>query len=1047
MRNLVQAEFESQRNWRRLHKVLLGSVSAVAVGTLIGPALAQDNSSQPVETVVVTGIRASLQSAQSIKQNSNQIVDAITAVDIGALPDRNVADALQRVPGVTLQRTDQNRDPVRYGGTGNGVYIRGLAWVESLVNGRDEFSASNGRSLSFADVSADLLSGVNVYKNPDAKMIEGGIGGTVDLKTRKPFDQDGELMALSGDYTYADLSQKGTPSINALYSNRWNTHIGEIGALISADYQKQENYTNGISLSHFDCVSSAGGVPTSTYGSTACTAIPAANRRYIPNYFDWRQIDWQQQRLAFDGSVQWRPSDKWEFTAEGFYSKADPHDTEYSLPFNVIQDPTSAQTHYTYDANGVWTGGTITNAQTGGIDTRIGQHHDSNADFSLNAKFDPSENWTFSADVQYVESRATNYSMTGYSDLGNPNDGQTPGVPGEVLTMNVGGSAIASGSVSDPAAMKQAANYYYAAAMDHLENNFAHSWAYRADGTYTFDDEGGWLKSVDFGFRGENKQAVTRQTGYNWSILSHQSWGGGPPVFLTGTGFDAAHQNAGLPSQVGLHNFGSFLGGTAPSAWFLNASLLNQGTAHAYSYLKDTESNGWGWVPYASQQASCAGQVDYKCEAIYTGFTPEGDNVSAGVNNQREDTYAGYLMVNFAHSSFLGINDPIDGNIGVRVVQTQDQTSAGKMVLPTFTTICPSASAPAGTSCTDFNTALAFSQTGTTTITNPAPPPTTITVPIYGGTVPLAPASNTYTDILPSMNVRVHLTDELQARFAFSQSVVRPDFSYTQNYDTLGFGFGQSGTSAEGTFDPVTTGRTGTGGNPNVKPMHANNYDVSLEWYFAPTGSLTFALFHKDISDYFMTGAVPVALTHNGITETFQVTTTVNGGKGKVEGFELGYQQFFDSLPGIWGGFGFSGNYTKIYNSGGVNPTVNLFETVEIGNAQAPLPMEGMSPDSYNLQLLYEKFGISGRLAYNWRSRFLLTSSAANVNQPVWSENYGQLDGSIFYTFMTHYKIGIEATNLLHSTTILDVGYANFHPRYDWIDEDRKISLVFRANW
>ena len=206
-------------------------------------------------------------------------------------------------------------------------------------------------------------------------------------------------------------------------------------------------------------------------------------------------------------------------------------------------------------------------------------------------------------------------------------------------------------------------------------------------------------------------------------------------------------------------------------------------------------------------------------------------------------------------------------------------------------------------------------------------------------------------------------------------------------------------------------------------------------------------MFHKDLSNYFMTGTVPVAFTHNGVTQTFAVTEYVNGGKGKVEGFEFGYQQFYDSLPGAWGGLGFAANYTKIYNSGGANPTVNLFESAQLNNANIPLPLEGMSPDSYNLQLMYEKYGISGRLAYNWRSRFLLTTSAANVKQPVWSENYGQLDGSVFYSFMGHYKIGIQATNLMKQTTILDVGYSDFHPRYDWIETDRKISIILRANW
>ncbi len=222
-----------------IHCAMLGTASVLAMGAfaLSTPAFGQAapgttaQSAAPIETVVVTGIRASLKSAQAIKKNATQIVNSISPVDINALPDRNVAEALQRVPGVTLQRTDANRDPVRYGGTGNTVFVRGLAWVQSLTNGRDTFSALNGRTLSWADVSASLLGGVDVYKNPNATMIEGGVGGVVDLKTRKPFDQDGRLIAASADYTEGDLINKGTPSASALFSDRWNTHLGEIGFL------------------------------------------------------------------------------------------------------------------------------------------------------------------------------------------------------------------------------------------------------------------------------------------------------------------------------------------------------------------------------------------------------------------------------------------------------------------------------------------------------------------------------------------------------------------------------------------------------------------------------------------------------------------------------------------------------------------------------------------------------------------------------------------------------------------------------------------------
>src|SRR5262249_17993743 len=155
----------------------------------------------------------------------------------------------------------------------------------------------------------------------------------VNLKTRKPFDSEGLLIAGSADYTYSDLVEKGTGSYNALISDRWQTPIGEMGLLLSVDYQDQTNRTNGISTSHYDCVdavtgslvNNSAGVPLE--GSPQCAAASASDGvRYIPNFIGWRQIDWEQKRLAFDGSFQWRPTDHWEFTAEVFYSKATPHD-------------------------------------------------------------------------------------------------------------------------------------------------------------------------------------------------------------------------------------------------------------------------------------------------------------------------------------------------------------------------------------------------------------------------------------------------------------------------------------------------------------------------------------------------------------------------------------------------------------------------------------------------------------------------------------------------------------------------------------------------
>ncbi|HNG61112.1 MAG TPA: TonB-dependent receptor plug domain-containing protein, partial [Cellvibrionaceae bacterium] len=137
------------------------------------------------EEIVVTGMRESLNSAQDIKKSADTFVDAISAKDIGALPDKSVTEALQRVPGVTVSKYAAPVDPDHFSAEGSGVVIRGLGQTRSEFNGRDTFTANSGSGLSFQDVSPELMGAVKVYKNQTADMIEGGISGTVNLNTRK----------------------------------------------------------------------------------------------------------------------------------------------------------------------------------------------------------------------------------------------------------------------------------------------------------------------------------------------------------------------------------------------------------------------------------------------------------------------------------------------------------------------------------------------------------------------------------------------------------------------------------------------------------------------------------------------------------------------------------------------------------------------------------------------------------------------------------------------------------------------------------------------
>src|SRR5688572_4258299 len=231
--------------------------SLVAIGCLLasGTAQAQDEpaaTSDDENLIIVTGIRASLANAQEIKRNADTVVDAITAQDIGALPDRSVTEALQRVAGISINRFAGSNDPDHFSVEGSGVVIRGLNFVRSEFNGRTAFAAGvNGQALNFADVPSELLGSVIVSKNSTADMIEGGLAGTVNLNTRKPFDNNGFHAAFGIEANYGDMRQEWTPTLSGLLSNSWDTDFGKFGLLASASYSEIKSRADGLQVANY----------------------------------------------------------------------------------------------------------------------------------------------------------------------------------------------------------------------------------------------------------------------------------------------------------------------------------------------------------------------------------------------------------------------------------------------------------------------------------------------------------------------------------------------------------------------------------------------------------------------------------------------------------------------------------------------------------------------------------------------------------------------------------------------------------------------------
>lgn len=197
------------------------TVQAALCVTLLAPALA---AAQGTQQVIVLGTRASLESALERKRESDDIVDAIIAQEINRLPDISVADAVQRITGVQITR-DRGEASV--------VAVRGLVQIETTLNGREIFTAGFGRALDYADLPSEMLAGIDIYKSSQAPRIEGGLGGTVDLRTRRPFDFRAPTLALSARLQHGDLVDRSEGQFSLLFGRRMAVGTGEAAVLVN----------------------------------------------------------------------------------------------------------------------------------------------------------------------------------------------------------------------------------------------------------------------------------------------------------------------------------------------------------------------------------------------------------------------------------------------------------------------------------------------------------------------------------------------------------------------------------------------------------------------------------------------------------------------------------------------------------------------------------------------------------------------------------------------------------------------------------------------
>ncbi|WP_020207669.1 TonB-dependent receptor [Gilvimarinus chinensis] len=1083
------------------------------------------NQEMLLEEVVVKGMRQSLETAQDIKRNAATVVDSITAKDLGSFPDKSVAEALQRVAGITVNRFAASDDTAHFSAEPSGVVVRGLNQVRTEFNGRDSFSANSSRGLSWGDVSPELMSGVDTYKNQMAELIEGGIAGTVNMRTRVPFDQDGEMVAVTVNANYGTLSEEVTPEVSGLYSNRWETSVGEFGFLGNVAYSEVVTQTEGMQLYRMNRF-------RDVYGDDTL--------RYIPATVNFRENVYNRDRLGTALAFQYQnPSETVVLTTQYNRSEYDnaweeyvvgiaPADLSYEQsvyyevpPFegdardNTRPQPAPGTDDFIFDDQGLFQSGTFntgvgwwggsseeaksfaTNAAgqplvvpcydnadngwdgngcsptTRGVDTtaetRSNNNENVTEDFSLNMKWSITDSIRSNFDVQYVQSEVNNYDISmNFATYSNAELDLSGGHPSLTLhePTNVN---MSQGLWANPN------NYRTHFIMDHLEESEGEQLAAKAD--FEFDIDNGWLESIKTGVRWAERDQQVRWSGYNWQNVAN-TWTADQAPYYNLDQHEPANGVGAQPGFTGypedyyeVREFGtsSYHDISQNQFVFANMDLLQdrERMANAFGASSLGFTGGTGWDPICSNMGDRAEEIPGTC------YTP------AEVVDITETTQAFYLQFNFGGSDaeFLGI--PFSGNIGVRYVDTKD-TSTGGIAYPRlgdeyfFTAIDTGEVDEFGNPVyvrepdptrTILGCEPQFAQGG-----GPAPVPGSVgcylsedDVAFMNGANETSSTEANHTNILPSFNIKFDLSEELLLRFAASKAMSRPDIGNLRNYVSVGQGLPDANDpndllwekNADGEIVGANVYYGGDAQNPFLKPIEATQFDLALEYYFSDVGSLTGTVFYKQFDDYIQFGTYYREFENNGVNRTAEIRGPLNGEGADISGFEIAYQQFFDFLPEPFNGLGMQANYTFIDNNGitnsGVKNTGGEGSTI---TDQAPDSistdrLEGLSDHAFNLIGMYEYGDWQARLAYSWRDDYMVTAIDCCVAYPVWTEAYGQLDGSIKFSLTDNLDISFQGSNLLNEETVLrqqvtDVEDGGLLLPTGWHQQDRRFTVGLR---
>lgn len=1008
---------------------------AVLVGLMIGGAgLSNANvyaqsgdESYDLEEVVVTGYRKSLEDAMNYKRQNSGVVDAINSEDIGKFPNTNLAESLQRIPGVSINRVNGEGSQVTvrgFGGSFNQVTLNGrslptadIAEVGSGTDGQN--IGGSGRAFDFSNLASDGVRALEVYKTGRANIASGGIGATINVVTARPLDNPGFQGAVSAKAiadTSVDRGSSVTPELGGNFS--WTNDdatfgVGFFGSIAERSSAAPSATSANWNVLTFDSFQSL------ITPNTRLTNAPTDPNALVtlPRDSRYHFSEFESDRVNGQVVMQFAPSDRVRLTADYTFAENDVQERRadvsnwFNRPFTevVFDDSPVQSTVFLRENSG---------NQGAATQQTLRATKDELDSFGLNLEFDISDRLSLALDAHSSESKVTPNTRGGYSRINvgldqkyAPVDGTishavdySGDIPVQIIQLlpsgsnaSLDGAALADLTVDPSRSATQVANLQRDSQVNEIDQLDLHAnWSLNDTSKLTV---------------GANYRSQTNLTERNSFRQILGNWGAENPgdvATLLGTG---ALEEFCLSCRFNDYDIG---GAT------INGSAVNTAVNTVRGNAED--------IFFAASAAYAAGFNGAPSRTLALN--------SSSSDEIEEDVLALYIQ----YGAEFSVGDrPVYVNAGLRYEETD--------------VVSVTSSLP-----TDFVEWQGNNDFAT----------------VASATADGIRVESSYDHVLPNIDVAVDFTDQIKARASYSTTIARA--SYNNLFASVNVRAQNGPTALAGNQ------ATANGGNPSLLPLESDNIDLSLEWYFGESSYISLGFFDKSVDNFVgretinqnlfglrdvssgapgtrsgdaiaILGALGAELNEDnlfaatywiqnlGSVSAAQAQFAANQGADRnilpatydalelaagqnplrpnaddpllniavnqplnnraagIDGIELQGQHFFGDS-----GFGIAASYTL------VNGDVEFNVAGDPTASQFALP--GLS-DTASMTLIYEKNGLTARLAYNWRDEFLTSSNdGSGFNNPIFVEEYAQLDLSIGYEVNDRLSLSFAGINL-----------------------------------